>query len=185
MPLEPNGKQLITYGYSILDYAREYDQQWINYIDCFLQNLFRNSSYGVIRKLPTSLRHLFQKMYGFSDTNFRHGVHVSAIPDESLYLAMSYLDDESLIAAWGVNRKWNALASSDDLWDNLLKQKFSVCADNILCGMEAEQAPTPKQIFFAMREALRMMYSGDNAASMGSQRRFFSPVISSATLVTA
>jgi hypothetical protein len=100
--------EVIPYGYSILDYAREYDEEWREIIKILYQ-LYQSSS----AKLKKKEKKRIEKKK-------------ASIPKEVIFEIMQYLDDLTLVAMSGVCREWNFLASKDCLWENHLILRFKV-----------------------------------------------------------
>jgi hypothetical protein len=100
--------ELIPYGYSILDYAREYDEEWREIIKILYQ-LYQNSTVKLKKKEKK-----------------QNEKKKASIPLEVIFEIMQYLDDLTLIAMSRVCREWNFLASKNCLWEKHLIIRFKV-----------------------------------------------------------
>ena len=103
--MECENGQVMEYGYSILTYALKYDQNWIQ----------------SIAKLKQLLR--------IADINQKAFACINYFPDESVYQVMEYLDDKDLRVMALVSKSWNSLSCRTELWENLLRTRFSVCTN--------------------------------------------------------
>lgn len=103
--MECDNLQVMEYGYSILTYAIKYDQTWIESVE-ILKNLIRLAN---MNRRKTTVP---------ACTNY--------FPDESVHQVMEYLDDKDLRVMALVSKTWNSLSCRTELWENLLRTRFSV-----------------------------------------------------------
>jgi hypothetical protein len=93
---------LLPYGYSILNYARRYDADFIRITD-YLASLLNPPSQSIASKPP---------------------VKPNYFPAETVREILCYLDYEGLLTDAQIKLTWKSLASEDDLWDSLLRSQF-------------------------------------------------------------
>eukprot|EP00601_Ochromonadales_sp_CCMP2298_P028195 CAMPEP_0173326234 /NCGR_PEP_ID=MMETSP1144-20121109/952_1 /TAXON_ID=483371 /ORGANISM="non described non described, Strain CCMP2298" /LENGTH=122 /DNA_ID=CAMNT_0014270521 /DNA_START=121 /DNA_END=486 /DNA_ORIENTATION=+ len=108
----------VRHGYSILEYARQYDKPWMEDLRRLRQVL----------NIPQAEEEEATLLCGacVETSSSTKGAHIPPIPDESVYAIMSYLDSTSLMSASSVSVGWRDLASRDELWCRLLLTTFSV-----------------------------------------------------------
>lgn len=118
---------LLPYGYSILDYARRYDEAFIALVR-YLEDMLAKSK--PTRRLPRK-RPFF--------------------PPETTYEVLSYLDSGTLRSAAQVSKMWEQLACRSALWDTLLLKDFSLSVHTLRRRDKKEDAP--KTIYRKMHRA--------------------------------
>jgi hypothetical protein len=132
--------EVVEYGYSIITYSTRYDPDWI----C----------------LVAKLREF---MAAFHDSRKRRTKivvvgPVNLFPDENVYQVMGYLNEGDLRKVAVVSKTWNSLSCRDELWNNLLHDKFGVCSKAIKIRQSriATRGPPSKLIF---KEMLTSFYN--------------------------
>jgi hypothetical protein len=126
------GNTLILYGYSILEYSRKYDAEWIE----ALQQL--QLILGVISVQKENYKRSMQK------------ITRKYIPDENIYQIMAFLDYKDLLKISEVSKLWFELANRDELWKNLLRDRFSVTPETIQVKANQKLYIPPKLIYKEM-----------------------------------
>jgi hypothetical protein len=94
---------LLPYGYSVLDYARKYDTQWMIIVQYLL---------SIMPKTKKRIR-----------PNY--------FPAETLYELMSYMDHSTLLKAGKVSKFWYRLSCQDSLWKVLLLHNFGLSMQSL------------------------------------------------------
>lgn len=146
--------EVMRYGYTVFDYSRQYEQEWTDSVTLLMDILNITSD----NKAGNSSLH---KHY-CSGTIGRDGKRVvdrskyehmkkyslrsKAIPIDSIYEIIAFLDERALCAVSLVCKQWNVLANKHEIWSNLLLKKFSVRFDNIKVNSPATKADHNKYI---------------------------------------
>lgn len=160
--------RLVKYGYSVLDYAREYDSDWRTILDELVLKLHPKLEKelcipNLIRVLP-------------DPNNF---------PMESVHHVFSFLDSEDLLQAAAVCRMWRDVSARDELWSDLLLRKFNVSAESVMLATSPDAdtgAPSiPSKLIFknVLLTFLRVVRGGATAHMEPLRTR---PVVSSSVL---
>lgn len=113
----PRFVAVIKYGYSALDYARQYDPEWILLVK-YLKELYDKYQTKLSRR---QCRQQFKK------------VNVNPFPRELVYEMMAYLDNQSLCVVAEVSKEWNELATKPSLWETLLFDRFRISCGSLRC----------------------------------------------------
>lgn len=136
--------EVVEYGYSIITYLIRYDQDWI----C----------------LVAKLRAFIAALHGSRNRRAIIDVigPVNLFPDENVYQVMGYLSEGDLRNVAVVNKTWNSLSCRDELWNNLLHDKFGVCP-NAITIRQARMAHVPpskliyKEMLISFYKVLKRM----------------------------
>lgn len=101
--------ELLPYGYSILDYARRYDAEWIAWLEALREHIL-----ALQPQAPSS--------------RSRRPLRSSPVelPDEVVSVIITYLDHRDLLRSAQVSRAWCALSNDAQLWTRLLMHDYSI-----------------------------------------------------------
>jgi hypothetical protein len=124
---------LTCYGWTILDYLRQYDLSWINSLETLKEKYLALSGVFIVKKSKK------KRSLGKPDR----------FPPETVFEVLSYLDFETLLEATQVSRCWRDLANRDSLWQNLLVAKYGLSAKTIVKRRrkKVEKDCNPKEMF--------------------------------------
>lgn len=155
--------QLLPYGYSILDYARAYDPEWIQHLEILRQLL---SPFQASQSQSPSQGKSMRKR-GVSRSSPSLPPH---LPLELVFEVMVFLDCLSLLRISRACRDWQALASRPCLWQRLLCRQFALSEESFRLpappkrakgkrgggGEDKEEAAvSPRLMYRRMHEAYR------------------------------
>ena len=136
--------QLIQYGYSILDYVRKYDNEWIKSVEYLKQilNLNNDNQLSFKRKISSSLSQI--KL-------------LKSIPNENIHEIMSYLNAKELIKVSLISKTWYELSNRNDLWNHLLKVNFSITIENVYMKDSSKKRISSKNVYKQLYETFHKL----------------------------
>lgn len=152
---------LVPYGYSILDYARQFDPEWIVYLKELktilgLQNQLQHQQTVKSVKAMRSQR------------RERAEIH---LPAETLFELLGYLDAASLLVATQVSRLWMQQAQRSVLWEKLLLHDFHISVQAVRLFAPGGRAkygkhcPKAKVIYWQMWRGWRALAASRSLSS--------------------
>jgi hypothetical protein len=107
--------ELIPHGFSIFDYVRKYDPEWIAFL-----NKLRDFVFFELRTTEKESR------------TARVSSTKPYLPLEIIFQIMVFLDASALVAASRVSKDWKHLSTRDCLWEGLLIFQFRVSSSQTL-----------------------------------------------------
>ena len=125
------GGELIPYGYSILDYARQYDRAWNEQI----LNLLRKLLEGTIQEKGNPVNSCDKRAKNY-------------FPPEIVFQVMHFTDDITLIRISQTCRECYQLSLKSCLWEQLLSAKFSVKASDVMVKSDAKKRTRSSEKLF-------------------------------------
>eukprot|EP01039_Chlorochromonas_danica_P010308 gene10308-11408_t len=163
MPDNQN-QALVPYGYSILDYARQFDSEWIVYLKELKTIL------GLKQQQQQQRQTLSDSPKAVpSQRRERKEIH---LPDETLFELLSYLDAASLLVATQVNRLWMKQAQRSLLWEKLLLHDFHISVNAVRLFAQGGRAkygkrcPKAKVIYWQMWRGWRALAGSGSLSSV-------------------
>jgi hypothetical protein len=132
--------ELVPYGFSILDYARRYDHEWIGILHHLRILLgFNNNRIGMGNKIDRKEKYF-------------------PLPSELLLEIFTYFDGPSLASSMQVNREWHSRASQETFWERALLAEYFISAKSfkpISYKSVRQQELTARQIYKKMHRCYR------------------------------
>ncbi len=138
------GGQVIRFGYSIFDYLRQYDMDWISALEALKHEYLASHNAVVVRKR--------KKKRSLGQPN--------PFPPEMVFAVLSYVDHETLLEAGQVNRTWRCLANDSALWQRLLVAKYGLSAETLVQRSHRKLSPAecnPKEMYRTMFLSFRKL----------------------------
>lgn len=147
---DPELSAIIPYGYSILDYARCYDEEWNEQFLNELRRIFE-------RHLEDKRRVQFIEKTVPSNSRKNH------FPTEIVFQIMLFVDDKALVALSRVCREWYSLSSKNCLWERLLNVRFSLNTQALIVqrnGPSKEKRKSDSKHPISAKKLYQKMYQG-------------------------
>lgn len=140
---------VVVYGYSVLDYARQYDRSWIRQLERLCKafpTFTANSQFYLHKELLRQQR--------------RRRYQPNRFPTEtvSVWEVLSYLDAATLLQATQVCVLWRDLANNNSHWQQLLRSQYQLSCETLVLRRQKQQQELQSQHPLWAKEMYRQMY---------------------------